>query len=95
MKMTVQNNRKHINNSKKINVQQQKKQDTDKQNSDLRASCIHNDPKGNIYFYFNNNKKCICLMNHVDRKTTIDRKATDIDKLRYPGEWAKFNEKRE
>lgn len=60
----------------------------------LRLSNKHNDERGDVYFYYNENKKSIYLRVHTDRKSTVDRKATEKDKKNYSQQWEIFNRKR-
>jgi hypothetical protein len=53
---------------------------------------IHNDPRGTVYFYWNSTKKCPYICLHADRKSTIQRKASDEDKKSYLEEWKKFED---
>jgi hypothetical protein len=60
----------------------------------LRSSATSNDPNGRVHFYFNIKKKKTYIKIHLDRKSTIDRKATEQDKIEYPDQWDDFHKKR-
>lgn len=53
-----------------------------------------NDPKGNVYFYFNDIKKKAFIVIHIDKKTKIDRPAKDSEKVKYKDQWSEFNKSR-
>lgn len=50
----------------------------------------HNDPKGEKYFYFNEEKDEVYFCWHIDKRTTVDRKATDLDKISHVMAWRDF-----
>lgn len=55
-----------------------------------------NDPKGDVYFYYNDKMKRVHIRIHLDSKTMMDKKATDDDKEKYKIEWRKYEgEKRQ